>query len=85
MNVLSLREQVKRGSMAVKALRASRLNSGLPFMINVKGLESKLCYMEYPNGKIHLVKQSSNGNDFETIHILDESETVQFRRRFDLY
>ncbi|GGH06846.1 MULTISPECIES: hypothetical protein [Sphingobacterium] len=85
MNVLSLREQVKRGSMAVKALRANRLKSGLPFMINVTGMERKLCYMEYPNGKIHLVKQSNNGSDFETMHILDESETIQLRNRFDLY
>lgn len=84
MTVLSLREQVKKGTGAVKALRIRRLKDGLPFMINVKGMEERLCYMEYPDGSIHLVKQSVDGNDFETLDILDTSEAIKLRRRFNL-
>lgn len=53
-------------------------------MINVKGIEEQLCYIEYPNGNIHLVKQSSQGNDFETLEVLDKSEAINLRRRFNL-
>ncbi len=84
MTVISLREQVKSGTVAVRALRLKRLENGLPFMINVKGMEEKLCYIEYPNGNIHLVKQSSQGNDFETLEVLDKSEATNLRRRFNL-
>lgn len=84
MTIISLREQVKKGTTAVKALRLRRLNSGLPFMINMKGMEDKLCYIEYPDGSIHLVKQSADGNDFETLDVLDRSEATNLRRRFNL-
>lgn len=84
MTVISLREQVKSGTVAVRALRLKRLESGLPFMINVNGMDDKLCYIEYPNGNIHLVKQSSQGNDFETLEILGKSEALDLRRRFNL-
>lgn len=84
MTVNSLREQVKKGTGAVKALRTNRLKTGLPFMINVNGLEDRICYMEYPDGSIHLVKQSANGQDFETLKILNQSEALSLRRRFNL-
>ena len=84
MTVISLREQVKSGTVAVRALRIRRLESGLPFMINIKEAGDQLCYIEYPNGNIHLVKQSSLGNDFETLEILEKSEAINLRRRFNL-
>lgn len=84
MTVLSLREQVKKGTIAVKTLRLKRLGDGLPFMINVKGLEEGLCYMEYPDGNIHLVEKSADGSDFTTLDVLGEVEILELRRRFNL-
>lgn len=84
MTIISLREQVKKGTLAVKTLRISRLKNGLPFMINVKGLEEGLCYMEYPDGSIHLVEKSTDGNDFKTLDVLGMSEALELRRRFNL-
>lgn len=84
MTILSLREQVKMGTIAVKELRHKRLANGLPFMINDKGLEAGLCYMEYPDGNIHLVEKSADGNDFKTLDVLNLQKALELRRRFNL-
>ncbi|TDS13855.1 hypothetical protein [Sphingobacterium paludis] len=81
---LTLHEQVKKGTVAVKALRLKRLKNGLPFMINVKGMEEKCCYLEYPDGNIHRVKRSSKGNDFDIIEILDQTQAMALKSRFQL-
>ncbi len=84
METLSLKEQVKKGSQAVKALRTKHLSQGLPFMINLKGMDSTTCYLEYPIGRIHLVRQSPNGTDFETISILSDAEPYELKSKLSL-
>ncbi|MBK1440812.1 hypothetical protein JHJ32_12500 [Parapedobacter sp. ISTM3] len=80
----SLKEQVQKGSDAVRALRTKRLNQGLPFMINVKGMDNATCYLEYPDGSIHLVRQAPNGTDFETIYVLSVAESKKLKEKLKL-
>lgn len=57
MTVISLREQVKSGTVAVRALRLKRLENGLAFMINVKGMEENLQNV-FDGDKLYLQKRS---------------------------
>jgi hypothetical protein len=65
-------------------LRKSKLNKGLPFMINSRMLPSNQCYLEYPNGSIQLVTLCRNKNDFQVIKELDPEEENAFRKKYKL-
>lgn len=78
------KDLAKRGSDAVRRLRLQRLKNGLPFMINANELEGSMCYLEYPDGTICLVKQTTNGSDFEIVHQLDQQEINNIRNRYRL-
>ncbi|WP_257670501.1 hypothetical protein [Parapedobacter tibetensis] len=84
MGVTTLKDLAKKGSDAVRRLRIQRLENGFPFMINARELEGSMCYLEYPDGTINLVKQSANGMDFEVIHTLDQREANDFRNKYQL-
>lgn len=74
----------KSGLQAIKNLRASKLKSGLPFMINAKSLPSNQCYLEYPNGSIALVTLSRKENDFKVITKYSDSEGSVIKKQFKL-
>lgn len=84
MKTATSKDLAKRGSDAVRRLRSQRLQNGLPFMINANELEGSMCYLEYPDGTICLVKQMTNGLDFEIIHQLDQREIDIIRNRYQL-
>ena len=74
----------RNGLSAVRMLRKSKLNKGLPFMINSRMLPSNQCYLEYPNGSIQLVTLCRNKNDFQVIKELDPEEENAFRKKYKL-
>jgi len=84
MRTVTSKDLAKRGSDAVRKLRSQRLENGLPFMINTNELEGSMCYLEYSDGTISLVKQATNGLDFEIIHQLDQHEIDDIRNRYQL-
>jgi hypothetical protein len=74
----------KIGNEAVQKLRLQKLRSGHPFMINSKELESKQCYLEYPDGSIQLVFLKNAAKEFTVIRTLSPSEELFLRRKYGL-
>ena len=74
----------KTGTRAVRTLRASKLRSGYPFMINTRELPSNQCYLEFPGGKIVLVTLSKSTREFTALRELSYDENIQLRKKFDL-
>ena len=72
-----------RGTSAVRTLREQKLRNGLPFMINLKELNSHECYLEYPNGTIKLVNVSSHNREIHVIRELNSNEAGLLRDRFN--
>ncbi len=79
-----LQELEKLGTNAVKKLRFSKFDKGLPFMINSQELPSNQCYLEYANGKIILVGITGTVRDFTIIRELSDEEVDSIRRKFSL-
>jgi hypothetical protein len=71
-----------KGTEAVKKLRAKKLKSGFPFMINSRELLTNQCYLEYPDGKIKHVKTE---RDFHVIKELSYLEAQAIRQRYNFY
>ncbi|MBO9681633.1 MAG: hypothetical protein J7502_02980 [Flavisolibacter sp.] len=82
---MALAQKEKAGNNAVRMLRRSKLNKGIPFMINTRQLPSRQCYMEYPDGSIKLVRLYSADIDFTVIRNLSAKETEAIRKRYELY
>ncbi len=74
----------KKGSDAVKKLRFEKLKNGNPFMINSNDLPTGQCYLEYPDGKITLVRLSENSLDFTLIRELADEESKIIRTKYQL-
>jgi hypothetical protein len=82
---MSTLENIERlGTAAVGRLRRQKLSNGIPFMINSKDLPPDQCYLEFPDGSIKLTALLDNNRDFTMIRTLDEIESRQLRRRFNL-
>ncbi len=75
----------KTGNEAVQKLRLQKLQSGYPFMINSKDLESNQCYLEYPDGSIQLVFLKNAAREFTVIKTLSPSEEQSLRRKYGLF
>ena len=69
---------------AVNRLRTETLMSGQPFMINVKGLPTNQCYLEFPDETIQLVTFDQGKNDFITIRNLQARDRDRLRKRLGL-
>ncbi|WP_300597703.1 hypothetical protein [Niabella sp.] len=74
----------KKANLAVKQLRSRQLSKGLPFMINSRELQDDTCFLEYPDGKIKLVRQNRAGTEFVEIHTLSAEAARQIRVRYKL-
>lgn len=72
------------GTRAVKKLRLTKLKNGKPFMINVRSLPSRQCYLEYPGGRIILASYSAESRDFITLRELTIEESSALRSQLDL-
>jgi hypothetical protein len=72
MDMIHSKENV--GAIAVRKLRKEKLEKGIPFMINVKGLPDYQSYLEYPDGSISLVILEPSKRDFVEIKKLSETE-----------
>ena len=72
------------GTRAVKKLRVTKLRHGKPFMINIRSLPSRQCYLEYPDGRIILASYSSESRDFITVRELSTEESSALRSQLDL-
>lgn len=82
--MLTLQNIERKGTAAVKRLRSQKLANGLPFMINSKELPSNQCYLEYPDGSIHLVTLSRTARDFDMIRELSIQERSRLRIKYKL-
>ncbi|WP_281635464.1 hypothetical protein [Flavobacterium marginilacus] len=67
--------------IVIRKLRDQKLHAGLPFMINVKELDSDKCYLEYPNGSIKLVSVVPSTRNINVISELSSIEANKLRRR----
>ena len=75
----------KRGNNALKQLRKTKLEKGLPFMINSKNLPSKQCYLEYADGRILLASiKTTIDRNFTIIRELSVAERNMIRMKFQL-
>ncbi len=70
--------------IAIKKLRKEKLSKGSPFMINSPDLPSGQCWLEYPDGYIHLVTLSKSKMDFDIIKILSIQEADVLKRKLGL-
>ena len=81
---MKLKQLERSANQAIKNLRKEKLKNGLTFMINSDRLPSNQCYLEYPNGSIHLVFLSRKANDFEVIQEYSHEESDMLRKEFKL-
>jgi hypothetical protein len=72
-----------RNGIVVKKLRDQKLRAGLPFMINMKELDSNQCYLEYPNGIIKLVSIVPSTRDINVVKELKTSDANNLRKRLN--
>lgn len=78
--------QEHRGTQAVQRLRKLKLKNGHPFMINSKDLPPNQCYLEYPDGKVHLVSISSvTSRNLKILRELSSTESQILRLKFHLH
>ncbi len=82
--MIQMQEIEEKGTAAVKRMRVKNLQNGLPFMINIKGLPAKQCYLEYPNGSISLVTTEKSAIDFTLIRTLSKNEGNELRKKYNL-
>ncbi|MFN8290247.1 MAG: hypothetical protein U0U70_08325 [Chitinophagaceae bacterium] len=75
-------EQIARE--AIRALRLQKLRGGQPFMINANDHEPGTCWLEYPDGHIHLVRLNAFRTDFETITKMSIEESDMIRKDLGL-
>ncbi|MFI5185749.1 MAG: hypothetical protein ACHQF0_03445 [Chitinophagales bacterium] len=69
---------------AIRKLRENKLLNGNPFMINCVELPPQQCYLEYPDGNIHLVTIRPDRLDFMLIRRLNEREIQYLRKKYSL-
>lgn len=69
---------------AIKLLRQKKLEQGLPFMINTEILDSKQCFMEYPDGSIKLVEADPHTCDFRILHEYKSKDANRLRKKLNL-
>jgi hypothetical protein len=81
---MTAKEMERRGRMAIRKLRLQKLKQGHPFMINSSELPDGQCWLEYPDGHIHLVKLSKCRMDFESISKMSLKESDAFRMELGL-
>ena len=81
---MSIKQLEKSGIEAVRMLRKSKLNMGVPFMINSKELPSTQCYLEYPNGYINLVTIGEDKSDFKIITELTLVQSNTIRKKYKI-
>jgi hypothetical protein len=81
---MKLKQLERSGVEAVKMLRRTKLNLGLPFMINSPLLPPDQCYLEYPDGSIKIVTLSKQDNDFKTLSELDSKKSDSIRKKYKL-
>lgn len=72
-----------KGTEAVRKLRARKLKSGIPFMINSRELLANQCYLEFPNGVIKLVSHHKAERNFHVIKELTLIEAQAIRERYN--
>ena len=85
MQLMNVKILEKKGNDALKKLRRTRLEKGLPFMLNAKELPSRQCYLEYADGRIVLVSMKTpQDRDFTIIRELSAAEINSVRRKFQL-
>ena len=82
MSEIEVLEEV--ATKAVHRLRVDTLSSGQPFMINVKGLPSNQCYLEFPDHSIQLVTFVQGKNDFIPIRTLRTRDRERLKKRLGL-
>lgn len=74
----------KIGTEAVMRLRAQKLASGKPFMINSSKLPGKQSYLEFPDKTIKLVTIASDSRSFVILGELSQKQTYNIRRKYNL-
>ena len=85
MQFADLKKLENKGNSALKKLRKTKLDKGLPFMINSNDLPGKQCYLEYADGRIVLVSiMSVTDHDLTPIRELSLIEKEAVRRKFHL-
>ena len=85
MQISELKILEAKGNNAVKRLRKTNFEKGLPFMLNSRDLPSNQCYLEYPDGRIVLVYvKSTDSRDFTFIRELTVPETQLIRTKYQL-
>ena len=75
-----INEIEERARLAILELRRTKHKKGYPFMINCSSLPTHQCWLEYPNGHIHLVTLSKSRMDFNIIKILSIEESDSIRK-----
>lgn len=68
----------------VRVLRKSKLDNGVPFMINSETLPQGQCYLEYPDGSVCLVAISYKDSDFILIRKLTARQGESLLRKYNL-
>jgi hypothetical protein len=53
-------------------------------MINLNSLPADHCYLEFPGGISKLAICEPGAKDFIIVHELDEEESLELRKQFDL-
>jgi len=73
-----------KAALAVRKLRKSKLESGIPFMINMPSLPKYHLLYEFPDGRMKEYVLDRRLNDFRIIRELMPKEIVKLKRKYKL-
>ncbi len=80
----SIKAIQQAGTAAVKQLRKQKFARGIPFMINSKQLPQDESYLEYPDGRMVVVKLSSSANGFVVVKEISKETATSIRLQYHL-
>lgn len=74
----------KSARKAIQILRKKKLQNGYPFMIHSEMLDSKQCFMEYPDGRIKVVEASPTEQDFRIVLEYTLQDSKKLKKKLNL-
>lgn len=72
------------GNAAVRRLRKQKFAKGLPFMINSRDLPQNESYLEYPDGRMVIIRMSDSLHNFIIVREISKEMSISIRHHYHL-
>lgn len=80
----SIEAMKQTGNAAVRRLRKQKFAKGLPFMINSRDLPQNESYLEYPDGRMVIIRVAGSLHNFIVVKEIPAEMSINIRRQYQL-